>query len=76
MHTVIKQEAINNYYITKLSGDSDSECYAVSYTHLDVYKRQAYICDAAKEALDKGMTRYTPAAGTVALRLSLIHIWS
>ena len=22
----------------------------------------AYICDAAKEALDKGMTRYTPAA--------------
>ena len=31
----------------------------------------AYICDAAKEALDKGMTRYTPAAGTVALRQAI-----
>lgn len=30
-----------------------------------------YICDAAKEALDKGMTRYTPAAGTVALRQAI-----
>ncbi|MBQ8654806.1 MAG: pyridoxal phosphate-dependent aminotransferase [Clostridia bacterium] len=28
----------------------------------------AHICDAAKEALDKGMTRYTPAAGTKELR--------
>ena len=31
----------------------------------------AYICDAAKEALDKGMTGYTPAAGTVALRQAI-----
>ena len=31
----------------------------------------SYICDAAKEALDKGMTRYTPAAGTVALRQAI-----
>jgi len=31
----------------------------------------AFICDAAKEALDKGMTRYTPAAGTVALRQAI-----
>lgn len=30
-----------------------------------------FICDAAKEALDKGMTRYTPAAGTVALRQAI-----
>ena len=31
----------------------------------------SYICNAAKEALDKGMTRYTPAAGTVALRQAI-----
>ena len=31
----------------------------------------AFICDAAKEALDKGMTRYTPAAGTKALRKAI-----
>ena len=27
-----------------------------------------YIRDAAKEALDKGMTKYTPASGTVELK--------
>ena len=31
----------------------------------------AHICDAAKEALDKGMTRYTPAAGTKELRKAI-----
>lgn len=31
----------------------------------------AYICDAAKEALDKGLTRYTPAAGTKELRKAI-----
>ena len=30
-----------------------------------------FICDAAKEALDLGMTRYTPAAGTKALRKAI-----
>lgn len=30
-----------------------------------------YICDAAKEALDKGITRYTPAAGTKELRKAI-----
>ncbi len=30
-----------------------------------------YICDAAKEALDKGLTRYTPAAGTKELRKAI-----
>ena len=30
-----------------------------------------FICDAAKEALDIGMTRYTPAAGTKALRKAI-----
>ena len=27
-----------------------------------------HICDAAREALDKGLTRYTPASGTKELR--------
>ncbi|MGN0761960.1 MAG: pyridoxal phosphate-dependent aminotransferase [Aristaeellaceae bacterium] len=31
----------------------------------------AHICDAAKEALDMGMTRYTPAAGTKELRKAI-----
>ncbi len=31
----------------------------------------AFICDAAKEAIDLGMTRYTPASGTVALRQAI-----
>lgn len=31
----------------------------------------AHICDAAREALDKGMTRYTPAAGTKELRKAI-----
>lgn len=31
----------------------------------------AHICDAAKEALDLGMTRYTPAAGTKELRKAI-----
>ncbi len=31
----------------------------------------AYICDAAKEALDLGLTRYTPAAGTKELRKAI-----
>lgn len=30
-----------------------------------------YICDAAREALDKGLTRYTPAAGTKELRKAI-----
>ncbi|MCH5287872.1 MAG: pyridoxal phosphate-dependent aminotransferase [Christensenellaceae bacterium] len=30
-----------------------------------------FICDAAKEALDMGITRYTPAAGTKALRKAI-----
>lgn len=30
------------------------------------------ICDAAKEALDKGMTKYTPAAGTVELKKAIV----
>lgn len=30
-----------------------------------------YIIDAAKEALDKGMTRYTPASGTMELRKAI-----
>ncbi len=30
-----------------------------------------YIIDAAKEALDKGMTRYTPASGTLELRKAI-----
>ena len=30
-----------------------------------------FICDAAREALDLGMTRYTPAAGTKALRKAI-----
>ena len=30
-----------------------------------------HICDAAKEALDLGMTRYTPASGTFALRKAI-----
>lgn len=37
MHTAIKQEAINNYYIAKLSGDSDSECYAFNFTIITCY---------------------------------------
>lgn len=31
-----------------------------------------FICDAAKEALDKGITRYTPAAGTKELRKAIV----
>ena len=31
----------------------------------------AHICDAAKEALDMGLTRYTPAAGDMALRRAI-----
>jgi len=31
----------------------------------------AHICEAAKVALDKGMTRYTPVPGTVALRQAI-----
>ena len=31
----------------------------------------AFICDAAREALDKGITRYTPAAGTKELRKAI-----
>lgn len=31
----------------------------------------AFICDAAREALAKGMTRYTPVPGTVALRKAI-----
>ena len=30
-----------------------------------------YICDAAREALDMGLTRYTPAAGTKELRKAI-----
>ena len=30
-----------------------------------------HICDAAKEAIDLGMTRYTPAAGTKELRKAI-----
>lgn len=30
-----------------------------------------HICDAAKEAIDLGMTRYTPSEGTVALRKAI-----
>jgi len=30
-----------------------------------------HICDAAKEAIDKGLTRYTPAAGTKELRKAI-----
>ena len=30
-----------------------------------------YICEAAREAIAKGMTRYTPSAGTVALRQAI-----
>ncbi len=30
-----------------------------------------HICDAAKEALDRGMTRYTPSSGTVELRRAI-----
>ena len=30
-----------------------------------------YICDAAKEVIDMGLTRYTPAAGTKALRKAI-----
>ncbi len=31
----------------------------------------AHICDAAKEALDLGMTRYTPVPGTMELRMAI-----
>ena len=31
----------------------------------------AYICDAAKEALEMGLTRYTPASGTFELRKAI-----
>ena len=31
----------------------------------------AFICDAAKEAIDKGLTKYTPAAGTKELRKAI-----
>jgi len=31
----------------------------------------AYICEAAKEAIEQGMTRYTPAAGTKELRKAI-----
>ena len=30
-----------------------------------------HICDAAREALDMGMTRYTPVAGTMELRMAI-----
>ena len=30
------------------------------------------ICDAAKEALDKGMTKYTPASGTMELKQAVV----
>ena len=30
-----------------------------------------YICRSAKEAIDKGMTKYTPASGTVALKKAI-----
>ena len=30
-----------------------------------------HICDAAKDALDRGMTRYTPVAGTMELRMAI-----
>ena len=30
-----------------------------------------HICDAAKEALDMGLTRYTPVAGTMELRMAI-----
>lgn len=32
-----------------------------------------HICDAAKEALDKGITKYTPAAGTIQLRKAIVQ---
>lgn len=32
-----------------------------------------YITDAAKDALDRGFTKYTPAAGTVELRKAIAH---
>ena len=35
------------------------------------YDTPLFIRDAAKEALDKGMTRYTPVPGTVALRQAI-----
>ena len=31
----------------------------------------AHICEAAKEALDRGMTRYTPVPGTMELRMAI-----
>ncbi len=31
----------------------------------------AYICDAAHEALDKGLTKYTPSSGTMELRRAI-----
>ncbi|MEX1376732.1 MAG: pyridoxal phosphate-dependent aminotransferase [Eubacteriales bacterium] len=31
-----------------------------------------YICDAAKEAIDMGMTKYTPASGTVELKEAIV----
>ena len=35
------------------------------------FSTPAHICDAAKEAIDLGMTHYTPSAGTKALRLAI-----
>ena len=32
-----------------------------------------HICDAAREALDKGLTRYTPASGTKELRKAIVE---
>ncbi len=33
----------------------------------------AFICDAAKKAMDQGKTRYTPASGTVELRNAIVQ---
>ncbi len=33
----------------------------------------AHICDAAKDALDRGMTKYTPVAGTMELRMAIVR---
>ena len=35
-----------------------------------------YICDAAKEAIDMGMTKYTPASGTLELKKAVVETLS
>ena len=48
---------------------------AVSYTHLDVYKRQEELRDGrGREAAVAALARTLPTAGRTVLILSLIHI--